>query len=75
MSDSDEYTLVFRSIQNTKERIPIDMEGLEWEENNEPYKIEDLKYTLNSCGGLPLVPLQNVKGIITISKEGTTQRI
>jgi hypothetical protein len=29
LSDSDEYTLDFRRIQDTKKRIPINMEGLE----------------------------------------------
>jgi hypothetical protein len=36
----------------TNRRISIDMEDLEWEEYNGPYKIEKLEHALISCGGL-----------------------
>jgi hypothetical protein len=51
LSDSDEYTLDFRKIKDKEEQRQMDMEDLEWEEYNEPYKLEKLEYALGSCDG------------------------
>jgi hypothetical protein len=43
--------LDFRQIKDKEEQRQMDMEDLEWEEYNEPYKLEELEYAFGSSDG------------------------
>jgi hypothetical protein len=51
MSSSEDYSHDFRRIKDKEEKMLLDMEDLEWEEYNEPYKMEELEYVLQTCKG------------------------
>jgi hypothetical protein len=42
MSSSEDYSHDFRKMKEGEEKMPINMEDLEWEEYNEPYKMKNL---------------------------------
>jgi hypothetical protein len=51
MSSSEDYSLNFRRMKEGEEKMPLNMADLEWEEYNEPYKMEELEYALQNCNG------------------------